>query len=233
MSESLQFADHRISVAQFHDDFLILKTENPAVAQQLGRALQAREFDFVREVIATEVEILVSLRRALLPPDWAALQALDFDVETQAPRTFHLPVCFEHAADWAAVCEHAGRTQDEIVAELTKQPFSVAMLGFLPGFCYLNGLPEHLQIPRKAIPATRVPAGSLAIGGKYLGVYALESPGGWQVIGRTPLKLIDFEAMPPVPYLPGDAIRLKRIDKDEYARLQALSMTLIGYHANT
>ena len=92
------------------------------------------------------------------------------------------------------------------------------MLGFLPGFPYLGGLNERLHTPRLSTPRTKIPAGSVGIGGKQTGIYPMESPGGWQLIGRTPLTL--FAPGKPLPYAAGDRIRFVPIDEDEFARIR-------------
>ena len=106
----------------------------------------------------------------------------------------------------------------EVVALHSAQPYRIYMLGFLPGFPYLGGLDERLHTPRLSTPRTRIPAGSVGIGGKQTGVYPMESPGGWQLIGRTPLTL--FAPGEPLPYAAGDRIRFVPIDEDEFERIQ-------------
>ena len=93
------------------------------------------------------------------------------------------------------------------------------MLGFLPGFPYLGGLNERLFTPRRETPRTRIPAGSVGIGGQQTGIYPMESPGGWQLIGRTPLCL--FAPGRALPYAAGDSIRFVPIDEREFARIAA------------
>ncbi len=92
------------------------------------------------------------------------------------------------------------------------------MLGFAPGFPYLLGLDAALHVPRRADPRTRVPAGSVAIGGAQTGIYPRELPGGWNLIGRTPQVLFDPERDPPCLLAPGDRVRFRAIDAEEFAR---------------
>lgn len=111
-----------------------------------------------------------------------------------------------------------GPDLDELAARLRMQPaeliaahsgadYRVAMIGFQPGFPYLLGLPEQLQVPRRASVRERVPAGSVAIAGAQAGIYPAESPGGWHLIGRTSVRLFDPSAQPPALLLPGDRVR--------------------------
>jgi KipI family sensor histidine kinase inhibitor len=93
------------------------------------------------------------------------------------------------------------------------------MLGFLPGFAYLGDLPEKLHLPRRAVPRTRVPAGSVAIAEELTAVYPVVSPGGWRLIGRTPLRLFDHRADPPSLFAPGDRVRFVAVDAAEFEQL--------------
>lgn len=139
----------------------------------------------------------------------------------EAGRTIEVPVCYggEYGPDLAAIAGHAGLAPDEIVARHTGPDYTVAMIGFAPGFPYLLGLDPALAIPRRADPRTRVPAGSVAIGGAQTGIYPRELPGGWQLIGRTPLVLFDPRREPPCLLAPGDDVRFHAIGDDEFARL--------------
>jgi inhibitor of KinA len=94
--------------------------------------------------------------------------------------------------------------------------YHVYMIGFAPGFPYLGGMPERIAMPRRASPRTHVPAGSVAIGGMQTGVYPIDSPGGWQLIGQTPLRLFSPEQMPPTLLGTGDAVRFRIISPEEF-----------------
>jgi KipI family sensor histidine kinase inhibitor len=142
-------------------------------------------------------------------------------VETD-PRCVEIPVCHggEFGPDLEAVARHAGLSPDEVVARHTAGDYTVAMLGFAPGFPYLLGLDPSLHVPRRDTPRTRVPAGSVAIGGAQTGVYPRELPGGWSLIGRTPLALFDPQYMPPTLLLPGDRVRFRSIRQDQFEPLR-------------
>lgn len=134
--------------------------------------------------------------------------------------TIEIPVCYggDCGPDLAAVAEHAGTDPDGIVARHTARTYTVAMLGFAPGFPYLLGLDPTLHVPRRATPRTRVPAGSVAIGGAQTGIYPRELPGGWNLIGRTPLTLFDPGREPPCLLGPGDRVRFRAIDAEAFGR---------------
>lgn len=132
-----------------------------------------------------------------------------------------IPVCYApgFGADLDAVAERAGLSAAEVAARHAAPEYRVAMIGFMPGFAYLLGLDPALHAPRRATPRTRVPAGSVAIGGAQTGIYPRELPGGWNLIGRTPLALFDPQRNPAVLLHAGRRVRFRAIDAAEFARL--------------
>lgn len=135
-------------------------------------------------------------------------------------RIVDVPVCYEteFALDLKVVAAHAGLSGAEVVARHTGATYRVSCVGFSPGFPYLSGLPRELATPRRATPRTRVPAGSVAIGGAQTGVYPHESPGGWNVIGRTHLRLFDPRETPPALLRTGDEVRFRPISREEFVQ---------------
>jgi inhibitor of KinA len=130
-----------------------------------------------------------------------------------------IPVLYggDEGPDLDALARHAGLAPEEAAARHAAAEYRVAMIGFAPGFPYLLGLDPALAMPRRATPRTRVPAGSVAIGGVQTGIYPSELPGGWQLIGRTPLQLFDPRRDPPSLLVPGDRVRFVPIGRDEFA----------------
>ena len=122
--------------------------------------------------------------------------------------THEIPICFddEFAPDLPDLAAHAGLERDAIIEQLSHLTFYAYMVGFLPGFAYLGDMPENLQIPRRASPRTQLPAGSLAVAGAMAGIYPLASPGGWNIIGRTPIHLFDANRPRPGLIAAGDRI---------------------------
>ena len=141
---------------------------------------------------------------------------------TSGGRIFHIPVCYggEFGCDLADVAEIHEITEDEVVRRHSSRDYLIYMLGFLPGFAYLGGLDETLVTPRLESPRTAVPAGAVGIGGEQTGVYPVESPGGWRLIGRTPLRPFDPARDPAILYSAGDMIRFIPISPDEYRRIE-------------
>lgn len=126
-------------------------------------------------------------------------------------RTVEIPVVYGGTAgpDLAVVASHAGMSPEDVAHIHAAGQYLVHMIGFAPGFPYLGGLDPRLACPRRATPRTTVPAGSVGIGGSQTGIYPLESPGGWQLIGRTPLVLFDPAREPPALLRPGDRVRFR------------------------
>lgn len=138
------------------------------------------------------------------------------------PRTVVIPVCYggEFGPDIEFVAQHNNLTIDAVINIHTAGPYHIYTIGFAPGFFYLGGLDPRLHTPRLETPRTRVPAGSVGIAETQTGAYPLESPGGWRIIGRTPLKLFDAEREDPFLYQTGDNILFKAVSMEEYRRIE-------------
>lgn len=138
-------------------------------------------------------------------------------------RRWRLPVCFdaEFAPDLAEVAQARGLAPQQVVALMTASAFRVYMLGFQPGFPYMGGLPDALDLPRRATPRTAVPERSLAIAGRMCAVYPWRSPGGWHLLGRTPLALFDAGIADDPAWLhPGDEVHWSAIDRATFDDLE-------------
>jgi inhibitor of KinA len=133
-----------------------------------------------------------------------------------------IPVCYdgEFGPDLTFVAEHAELTAEEVIARHSAPEYLVHMIGFAPGFPYLGGLDERLATPRKPQPRALVPAGAVGIAGPQTGIYPLATPGGWQLIGRTPLRLFNPDWAQPSRLQAGQHLRFVPIDAAEFQRLQ-------------
>lgn len=154
----------------------------------------------------------------------AARLALDAGASSrQASRDQEIPVCYGgiYGPDLIEVARHLDLPIDQVIARHAAACYHVAMIGFAPGFPYLLGLDPALMMPRRSDPRQRVPAGSVAIGGAQTGIYPTELPGGWQLLGRTPLRLFDVTAATPSLLAAGDRVRFRAIDEQKFLDLQA------------
>jgi inhibitor of KinA len=148
----------------------------------------------------------------------------DLDVEhLDMPRTVEIPVCYggELGPDLEDVARLHGLAPEDVIRLHTGAEYLVYMIGFMPGFAYLGGLPERIATPRRKTPRTAVPAGTVGIGGRQTGVYPLVSPGGWNLIGRTPLKIFDFARDEPTLVSTGDRVRFRAISRAEFDEVVA------------
>jgi len=155
-----------------------------------------------------------------------ALQPLFTAAEHAPPvdgRHWRLPVCYDGEAgpDLDATAAATGLTPDEVVALHSGTEFRVYMLGFMPGFPFMGDLPERLRLPRRTEPRVRVPPGSVAIAGGLTAIYPWESPGGWHLLGRCPVRLFDPERDSPSLLAVGDRVRFAPVPTAEFRRLEA------------
>jgi KipI family sensor histidine kinase inhibitor len=136
------------------------------------------------------------------------------------PRRFVVPVVYggEHGPDLDLVAEQQGCTRGEIVAVHSGAEYVVRCLGSPAGAPMMDGPPFRLPVPRRGSPRPRVPAGAVAVAGRQAVVSAMPAPGGWAVLGRTPLRMLDIGAVPPAAYRPGDLLRFRSIDVAEWDR---------------
>ncbi|HEY0660923.1 MAG TPA: 5-oxoprolinase subunit PxpB [Lysobacter sp.] len=156
--------------------------------------------------------------------DWLLRQVAalpDEGVVEKNQRTIEIPVVYggEFGPDLESAAMELGLSPQTLAQRHAAGEYVVAMIGFAPGFPYLSGLDPALALPRLATPRTLVPAGSVAIGGAQTGIYPRESPGGWRLLGRTPLTLFDPYRTMPALLSPADRVRFRAIDSDEFAQL--------------
>lgn len=166
---------------------------------------RAIDYDALCAAIA---ELLPRSTTAILPP----------------ARRIELPCCYQDPAlgfELAAAAECLGLSTAELVTLQSEADYLVYFLGFAPGQPYMTGMPERITIPRLATPRTKTPAGSVGIGGTQCCVYSVESPGGFWVLGHTPVRLYDPAAPDPILLRAGDRVRFRSIDRDEYDRIAA------------
>jgi inhibitor of KinA len=149
------------------------------------------------------------------------LEALAVPVgEAAVGRAFVIPVCYEMQLDLARVCEHTGLSADDAIRLHTATEYTIHAIGFVPGFPYMGYLPSALRgVSRLASPRVRVEPGSVGLTGRQTGIYPLARPGGWNLIGRTPLVIVDV-ADDFFPLRVGDCVRFERISESRYRELE-------------
>jgi inhibitor of KinA len=197
--------------------------------QVLGLAARLRASE-----IAGVIEVVPTFRSFMVHYDPLRTSARELigaiervSISEAAPdRKRHLwrvPVCYERdfAPDLESVAQETRLTPDEVIALHTGTRYHVYMIGFVPGFPYMGDLAEALVLPRRADPRVRVPPGSVAIATTLTAIYPLESPGGWHLIGTTPIRLFDVHASQPALFAPGDAVEFEPIDAVTFASIQS------------
>lgn len=192
----------------------------------LVAALEQQPLPGIREYVPTYRSLLIQYDPGgLLFQDVCThvqrIETQIVDLPLPEPRIVTLPVVYggSYGPDLDFVAQHAGLTPAEVIVLHAGRDYLVYMLGFTPGFCYLGGLAEQLETPRLVTPRTQIPAGSVGIAGKQTGMYPIESPGGWQLIGRTPVRLFDPSREPVVLIHAGDYVRFAPITEAEYLAL--------------
>lgn len=210
--------------------------------QQFCQLVENDRNHLLEEVVPSNKTVTVFYRKELLNPrviieelltKWAHRTDSALVVNR---RTIEIPVCYDakFSEDIPRICDHTGLTRDEVIAIHTGTSYKVYMIGFLPGFPYLGELPEVLHVPRLEKPRLSVLKGTVGIGGTQTGIYPLESPGGWNIIGRTPLDLYCLKRVEPFLIRAGDQLQFRSIClkafnelKEELAREPEMIMQFV------
>jgi len=180
----------------------------------------------VIETIPTYRSLLIIYDPAITNPtklekEILALEERLSQIKIPPPDTVEIPVCYggEFGPDIQFVADHNSITKDDVIRIHSEADYQIYMIGFTPGFPFLGGLPKELHTPRLETPRSFVPERSVGIANNQTGIYPLASPGGWQLIGKTPLKLFAPEHSNPFIYKVGDRIKFKPISTEDYYRL--------------
>ena len=203
-----------------------------AITPEINQSVRAMTFALetavvpgVREVIPTYRSVVVVYDPLTTNPSLLSSRILSLHeglarIETPAPKESVIPVCYggEYGPDITFVAEHNRIGIDDVIRLHSEPSYPIYMLGFSPGFPFLGGLSEKLHTPRLTSPRTRVPVGSVGIANNQTGIYPIASPGGWQLIGRSPVRLFDPERPEPFLLRAGDTLRFEPITPDEYQR---------------
>lgn len=192
----------------------------------MAAILDADTPEGIRECIPTYRSLLIVYDPLVTRPDaltgrLAALERRWTQIDIPVPATVDIPVCYggDFGPDIDTVARHCGLSPDAVIERHSAAAYTIFMIGFTPGFPFLGGLPAALCTPRLKTPRTRVPEGSVGIANDQTGIYPVASPGGWRLIGRTPLRLFRPEAAHPFLYRTGDRIRFVPITPAQYDAL--------------
>jgi len=197
-----------------------------ALHAAIGQASKAGGLAGLVETVPTTRSLTVSYdplktSRHVLEPEIDGLIAGGLPVAL-ASRQVSIPCCYDDpdfAPDLGEVAERTGKTPEEVIAGHLATSFRVYFLGFMPGLAYMAGLDPSLVLPRRAQPRVRVPRSTVAIATDMTTIYPFESPGGWHLIGRTPLWMFDQRREQPVLLAPGDSVAFQRVDRRTYDRI--------------
>jgi KipI family sensor histidine kinase inhibitor len=193
------------------DRALLVEVADLAAVAAVRTELERFPLAGQQELVPGARTVLVRLDRPPADADVVALRVLRPApaAEQQPGPLVEVPVVFD-GPDLDTVGELVGRPPAQVVEELLAAELTVAFGGFAPGFAYLTGLPDHVHVPRRDTPRTRVPPGSVGLAGPFAGIYPRASPGGWQLVGRTDAVLFDVDRDPPALLRPGVRVRLVR-----------------------
>lgn len=189
---------------------------------KLSRRIRALGIAGVTDLVPTFRSLLVNYDPLVVSGDElkGKLEGLldSSEGDSQEARQFTIPVCYEgeYGPDVDDVAQASGLSAAQVVQRHAETLFHVYMLGFVPGYPYMGDLPAELVLPRRSNPRTRVPPGSVAIASVMTAIYPLESPGGWHLIGATPIRLFDANAEQPALLSPGDKVRFEPVGVNQY-----------------
>jgi len=195
---------------------------------RLSKLLADLKDDRIIEIVPTYRSLLVQFdltrinREELAGIVHKSLDSIKDGEEDSSPKKIvYVPVCYggEFGPDMDFVMEHTRLPAEEIIAIHTGTAYLVYMLGFTAGFPYLGGMSEKIATPRLKTPRTKIPAGSVGIAGSQTGLYPIESPGGWQLIGRTPIKAFSPKSENPFLFAAGDYLQFRAVSRNEYDQI--------------
>lgn len=205
-----------------------INKESEQAVRKLSALLEKEAPEWLIEFIPAFTTVTVfydpcQLKQAEVEQELKSLMAQMDEVEAPAPRQIEIPVCYggDFGPDLRFVAEHNGLTEEEVIDIHTSGIYSVHMIGFAPGFPFIGGMSEKIAAPRRKSPRLRIPERTVGIAGMQTGVYPIETPGGWQLIGRTPLRLFVPDQDIPSLLRAGDEIRFTQIDEAEYREQEA------------
>lgn len=211
------------------DNGLVIKFKDE-ISESINKRIRAFCLSIEKERITSIIEIIPTYTSILVIYDplqisYHELNSMLKEIENKVTinelpeaEIIHIPVLYggDYGCDLANVAKHNSLTEEEVISIHSSSKYLIYMLGFTPGFPYLGGMSEKIATPRLDIPRQKIPSGSVGIAGKQTGIYPIDSPGGWQLIGRTPVKLFDPARNPAVLLKAGQYIHFEPITEARY-----------------
>ena len=201
----------------------IISPEVNKVVRTFHFALEQEEIPGVEDIVPTYTSLTIYYRPDIISYGEMVNRLKRIEnklgqIRLPQSRLIEIPVLYnqEKGPDLSYVAQYNNLDIEEVIRLHTKEPYLVYMLGFTPGFPYLGGLVEELTTPRLENPRSKIAGGSVGIGGSQTGIYSVEAPGGWRIIGHTPVKLYDSHRKDPVLLKAGDYLKFKSVEKEEY-----------------
>ncbi len=227
MLRSVRLNGNIWNVRRLGERALLLQFRNGGHAlpevHRLAEQLEKYGFDATEDIVPAYESIALIFRRAISDDELIIsdiIKASEREVRQQEAGQHTVPVCYELGTDWKTILAHTQLSKEQVIELHSSASYTVAMMGFIPGFVFLEGLDEKLHCPRRPSPRKSVPAGSVGIGGSQTGIYSLESPGGWQILGRTPVSFFDHRQDPPAVIQPGDRLIFRSIPEEEFMEMK-------------
>ena len=206
-----------------------ISSEINSKIRNMAKAIEENPIGGVKEIIPTyrSIQIMYDPLEIKVDDLIQELTSLESSLQSSKEESFkvvQIPTLYggEYGPDIGFVAKHNNISEEEVIKIHTGTDYLVYMLGFTPGFAFLGGMKEEIHTPRLQTPRTKIPAGSVGIAGAQTGMYPSETPGGWQLIGRTPIKLYDSTKEPPVLLNAGDYVRYVSVSKEEYDEILKL-----------
>lgn len=230
MLESLLLQGIQFRVEHYSGMVLLRSDKSSKLIPKIGEAIYRERLPWIQDVVPTQIEI--GIRTNSLFRDESVQELENIEIPTSSDsKTYRLPVYFTQTEDWPEIEKNSKLSKEEVKDLICENEYELAMIGFTPGFMYMSGLDSRLFIDRKSTPTLRCHPGTIAIGGRYLGLYSLPTPAGWYQVGLTPVETFSLETQDLMTVHTGDKIIIETIEEDLYHKLKEKSITIKEYNA--